>query len=163
MNTWSELSEHEYATIWNRFYTDFKFKPDYYERLKPAIVEPSPFVTFDLSAVNLSDKATMDIDRLFLDSFRTITSTGRVMYSLDWQHTCYRFDPHAVDDIGPIGWYPDGDYYIFLADDFSFGTFGHPWQRLICVFGVSLLGHVENSLRNRLAVLRESTGNEIVG
>jgi len=38
---------------------------------------------------------------------------------------------------------PDGDYHIFLADDFSFGTLGHPWEQTICVFGKPLIDVVE--------------------
>ncbi len=155
MNAWSELTDDEYAAIWDRFYADFNFKPDYHERSKPAIYEPRPFVTFDL-AVSLSDETSTEIDNLLLDSFRAITPVGRLMYSLDWHHTCYRFDPQTADRTGPIGWYPNGDYYIFLADDLSFGTFGHPWQESICVFGASLLGLTERPLREILRVLRES-------
>jgi len=76
------------------------------------------------------------------------------MYSLDWQHTCYRFDPHIAEGFSSISWYPDGDYYIFLSSDLSFG---HPWQQSLCVFGSSLLGVAEQSLRGKLEVLREST------
>ncbi len=155
MNAWTEFTDDEYPAIWDRVYTDLKFKPDYHERLKPAITEPRPFITFDLSPIS-NDEKTGEIDRLFLDSFRAITPAGSLLFSLDWHHTCYRFDPHAVDGIGPIGWYPNGDYYLFLSEDFSFGTFGHPWQESLCVFGASLLGLTEKPLRDRLTVLRES-------
>lgn len=156
MSAWSEFTVDEYAKVWDRFYADFKFKPDYYERTKPAIFEPPPYVTFGLLD-SMSDELWTEIDNQFLDSFRIITPTGRLLYWLDWQHTCFRFDPHVADGFGGMGWYPDGDYYMFLADDFSFGTFGHPWQRSLCVFGASLLGLVEQSLRKRMTVVREST------
>ena len=156
LNAWVKLSESEYAAIWGQFYSDFKFKPDYYERSKPAIAEPSPFVTFDLST-DLTDETRADLDRIVIDSFRAITPSGRVMYSLDWQHTCYRFDPHIVDGIGPIGWFPDGDYSVFLTDDVSCGMFGHSWQQSLCVVGPSLVGFVARPLRDTFTVLREST------
>lgn len=156
MIAWSEFTEDEYANVWDRFYAEFKFRPDYNERSRPAISEPPPFVTFDLSD-NMTVEARTEIDRMFLDSFRIVTPTTWHMFWLDWQHTSYRFEPHVADCFGPMGWYPDGDYYIFLADDFSFGTFGHPWQESLCVFGTSLLGLVEQPLRERLTVVREVT------
>lgn len=157
MNAWLEFSDDDYSVVWDRFYADFQFRPNYHERTKPAISEPTPFVTFDLSA-DLTDETKTDIDRLLLDSFRAVTAPDRVMYSLDWQHTCYRFDPRAVGNTGPIGWFPDGDYHIFLADHFSYGTFGHPWQQSLCVFGQALLNLVERSMCERLNVLRASAG-----
>jgi hypothetical protein len=39
---------------------------------------------------------------------------------------------------------PDGDYHIFLAPDFSWGFFGHPWEWTICVFGAPLLATLEH-------------------
>ncbi|GIH05322.1 hypothetical protein Rhe02_33890 [Rhizocola hellebori] len=41
---------------------------------------------------------------------------------------------------------PDGDCYIYLAEDFQFGTFGHPWESTLCVFGQELLDLVEAEL-----------------
>ena len=162
MNAWLKFTDNDYSVIWDRFYSDFHFKPNYHERSMPAISEPAPFVTFDLSA-DLTDETRADIDSLLLNSFRAVTPPDRVMYSLDWQHTCYRFDPRAVDNMGPIGWFPDGDYHVFLADDFTFGTFGHPWQQSLCIFGQPLLDRVERSMRDSLNVLRAFAGNEIVG
>ncbi len=53
----------------------------------------------------------------------------------------YRNMPFEAAD--PNAWsipvLPDGDYYIFLSPDFRFGTFGHPWEETICVFGQELL------------------------
>ena len=56
--------------------------------------------------------------------------------------------------------FPDGEYCIFLADDFSFGTFGHPWQRSVCVFGAALLEQVEQYLRDAMPLVRESKQTE---
>ncbi|WP_198347940.1 DUF2716 domain-containing protein [Plantactinospora sp. KBS50] len=47
--------------------------------------------------------------------------------------------PENIDPPGRPGWplspYPDGDYSIYLAEGFRFGTFGHPWELSLCVFG----------------------------
>jgi len=63
---------------------------------------------------------------------------------LDWQHPSYWFRPHAVADAtrwppSPVTPFPDGDYYIFLTEDMSQGTFGHPWEQTLCVFGNDLV------------------------
>jgi putative transposase len=60
---------------------------------------------------------------------------------LDWQHPSYRCRPHRVrgeeppDATWPIEVHPDGDYYIWLAEDLRYGTFGHPWEPGLCIFG----------------------------
>lgn len=69
---------------------------------------------------------------------------GDALYALDWQHTWYRVAPHQhPDGLPPLAWpvpvFPDGDYHIFLADDFRFGVFGHPWEQTMCAFGDALL------------------------
>ena len=37
----------------------------------------------------------------------------------------------------------DGDYFIFLAEDFRFGVFGHPWEQTMCIFGQELIEAVK--------------------
>ncbi len=50
--------------------------------------------------------------------------------------------------------YPKGDYYIFLRDDLSEGTFGHPWEQTLCVFGERLLASLGRTLATWLPVIR---------
>ncbi|MFG2520170.1 DUF2716 domain-containing protein [Streptomyces sp. NPDC048527] len=65
------------------------------------------------------------------------------LFALDWQHTSYRFAPQEAGGPGQAAWplspYPDGDYYIFLSEGFRFGSFGHPWEESLCLFGEELL------------------------
>jgi hypothetical protein len=75
------------------------------------------------------------------------------LYALDWQHIGYRFDPRRVDGRGPRwpgGVFPDGDYALYLTSDLRFGTFGHPWEETLCVFGEPLLTAVETRLTTLL-------------
>lgn len=51
--------------------------------------------------------------------------------------------------------FPNGDYYAFFTQDFSAGTFGHPWEQSLCVMGAPLVGTLGVSLRTWLPVLRE--------
>jgi hypothetical protein len=72
------------------------------------------------------------------------------IYALDWQHPGYRFYPHrpfSLNRLGewPIPILPNGDYHIFLEQDFNFGVFGHPWEETICVLGEKLLSILEQN------------------
>lgn len=149
---WHELQSDEYEAVWDRFYSEFDFRPDYHERTIPAIREPSPFKTFDLSKID-SDSLIDELKVIFSSAFSLITKPKHQMFALDWQHTSYKFDPCSSASWS-LGIYPDGDYYIFLADDFSFGTFGHPWQLSLCVFGESLLDITTERVRAIMPQLR---------
>lgn len=51
-------------------------------------------------------------------------------------------DPEAVR----AGTYPNGDYYLHLTHDLRLGTFGHPWEQTLTVWGSSLLTAVQAEL-----------------
>jgi hypothetical protein len=157
MDTWAELDRDEYDLVWDRFDDVFEFRPEYHERVKPAISEPSPFVTFNL-ADDRADARLDAVNALFLNAFRAVIPADGRMFVLDWQHTSYSYFPHRGDGKWPLGIYPDGDYFIFLADDFSFGTFGHPWQLSLCVFGQPLLNALDGRLHQLLNVVRSAGG-----
>jgi hypothetical protein len=61
------------------------------------------------------------------------------MFALDWQHTCWSFDPHATFENWEVPLIPNGDYCLFLAPQLEWGWLGHPWEQSICVFGEPLL------------------------
>ncbi|MFE5023138.1 DUF2716 domain-containing protein [Streptomyces sp. NPDC056656] len=46
----------------------------------------------------------------------------------------------------PLSPYPDGDYYIYLSEDFRMGSFGHPWEESLCLFGEVLLDAVSTEV-----------------
>lgn len=150
--TWQELQRDEYDSVWDRFYAQFDFRPDYYERAMPAIREIKPFETFDLS-IDFDDCKIDSLNAIFANAFSAILEPHHCIYALDWQHTSYKFDPRESAEWS-LSVFPNGDYYIFLADDFSFGTFGHPWQLSLCVFGQTLLNVTSNQVRGILPLLR---------
>jgi hypothetical protein len=149
MPTWSQLPEDDYQEVWDRFYDAFAFRPSVYSESWPGIREPVPSLTYSFAGAYTGDQAVFsafqaDLHGAGLSAFRLVTSGTDFLYALDWQHTSYRFYPHidfAAHD--PEAWavpiLPDGDYSIFLAPDFSFGVFGHPWEQSICIFGEPLL------------------------
>jgi hypothetical protein len=83
---------------------------------------------------------------------------AETLLALDWQHPAYRFSPARQALTWAPEWkipvYPDGDYFAFLTEDFTEGTFGHPWERTICVFGERLVGSLGGSLATWLPVER---------
>ncbi len=155
MAAWEELSRTEYDAVWDRFERRFEFRPSIYESDWPGIREPAPSVTFDISGFyrrdpRASEAMEWDLNLCVLEALRRCTGPSRWLYALDWQHDAYRFYPHRrFEHSDPRAWLvpvlPNGDYYIFLAEGFEFGIFGHPWERTMCVFGPELLGAIGES------------------
>lgn len=69
---------------------------------------------------------------------RVFASTERLLV-LDCQHQSWWFRPHEQatweDRQWPVGVFPNGDYYVFLTEDMTTGTFGHHWEQTLCIFG----------------------------
>ena len=144
---------------WDRFYDEFLFKPNYYERILPAIHEPDPSITFDLSC-EWTDQFVDEMAQEFLKAFRAVTPPGEQLYFLDWQHQCYLFEPHLADTRASVPVLPDGDYHLFLDPEFRFGTFGHPWQQSLTVFGTRLLEALGEPTRVP-AEMRRTVGRQV--
>ncbi len=72
------------------------------------------------------------------DALGDLHGEDEYVIALDWQHFAYEFHPGSrAMPPGPwrIPALPDGDYYLFLAQDFRFGWLGHPWERTVCCYG----------------------------
>lgn len=145
---WEILTEAEVGTAWDRFYAEFNFRPSVHPQDWPGIKEPTPSTTYSISSVYraMSKYRVLenDLDVKALGALQKCVAQEKRLYALDWQHPCYWLYPHRfLDAHSPQAWkvpvLPNGDYYIFLAEDFSFGLFGHPWEQTICVFGQVLL------------------------
>lgn len=151
MNVWTKMLREEEDLIWDRFYSRYNFRPSVSSEEWPAIDEPTPSVTYSLvdTFVNVRDREELlakgsQLNQAMLEAFRQCTSVEESLYVLDWQHLNYQMRPH--EEFPSAKWsewetpvFPDGDYYIFLQKDFRFGTFGHPWEQTLCVFGDPLL------------------------
>lgn len=141
-----ELSDVEECATWDRWHADFAFSPS--TRQFPGIQEPTPSLTWSLDALNDDpgyirlDQFTATVEQAIADC----TPEGGSILVLDWQHPCYRVRPDQARESESFRWplspYPDGDYYIYLAEDFAFGSFGHPWEHTVCLFGTELLARV---------------------
>ncbi|RVW07237.1 DUF2716 domain-containing protein [Prescottella agglutinans] len=147
---------------WDRFTRRFGFRPGLDESTWPAIAEPIPSMTFDLTApagVDGAWESRFDaVNAEALRCFATEFPDDPTFVVLDWQHPGYRFDAavHAAtrDSEWRVPVYPDGDYYIFVREDLGEGTFGHPWEQSLCVFGERLVSSLGRTLATWLPVIR---------
>ncbi|MFJ9546849.1 DUF2716 domain-containing protein [Streptomyces erythrochromogenes] len=131
------------ALLWDRLEREFGFAPDIAKY--PGFAAPAPCATWRLRST-----LTDELDLIVRPALVASTRPGGRLVWLDWQHTGYTFDPHRVGSPGAPDWpgevYPNGDYYLFLHPDLEFGTFGHPWEGTLTVFGTPLLAAVEAEL-----------------
>jgi hypothetical protein len=157
---WGQLVDRD--RNWDRFSAKFGFQPGVNESAWPAIDEPIPSMTFDLTApVDVEGAWQSRFDAVNAEALRCFVSEfteDPTFVVLDWQHPGYRFNAaiHAAtrDAEWRVPVFPDGDYYIFMREDLSEGTFGHPWERTLCVFGERLVGSLGRTLATWLPVIR---------
>ncbi|WP_083750884.1 DUF2716 domain-containing protein [Kribbella sp. ALI-6-A] len=137
------IANPEYREIWDAVYEHFSFKPSVHEF--PGKVDPSPSMTWHLDVVD-DDRLEAIVER----GLRAAVRPGELLRFLDWQHVGFEFDPSRVGRAEYPDWpgvaYPDGDYYLNVTPDLRLGTFGHPWEDTLCVFGADLLAVVRDDL-----------------
>ncbi|OSZ59539.1 hypothetical protein OQI_15670 [Streptomyces pharetrae CZA14] len=144
----SVLPEAEHRRVWDRFSADFRFRPSMSPLTWPGIEEPPASTTWSLALLD-DDPGYARLDRLTAVVKQGLVSCvgpRGALYALDWQHTSYRFTPTETGGPGQPAWplspCPDGDYSILLSEDFRTGSFGHPWEESLCLFGAELLDTV---------------------
>jgi Protein of unknown function (DUF2716) len=68
------------------------------------------------------------------------------------------FLPEALTRNLPPGWprspYPNGDYPVMISEDLHYGSFGHPWEHTLCLFGTDLLDAIADEITHTLPILR---------
>jgi hypothetical protein len=153
---WQGLKKDEHDQIWDRFYRRFEFRASMESAHWPGIAEPVPSLTWDLATSRTdfdepwqSWQSRFDVDddglnRLVMAALQDCLPDDEWVYALDWQHTGYHCWPHQVDPtlrtyMWPVEVFPNGDYHIYTSHDLSFGTFGHPWEATLCVWGAKLI------------------------
>lgn len=150
---WVELDIIRNEAAWNFVYDVLKFRPSMNPASWPGIVEPTDSETYSVGHVYGEPERyrmlTSDLSERLVDALRWCCDDGEHILALEWQHLCYRFDPKSAfkyrsERDWPMPALPNGDYCIFLASDFRFGWFGHPWEQTICIFGGRLLAALAN-------------------
>lgn len=147
ITNWLGVPDDEYEYVWRRIDEEFAFHPGIDPEQWPGFREPVPSVTWDLSVgprtpAGPASRFAVDgdeVNALGLAALRDCVAVGEWVWAMDWQHPGCRFWPHRMTGEWTVPVFPNGDYYIFLAQDFRFGTLGHPWEKTLCVFGAELL------------------------
>lgn len=153
----------EEKLIWDNVYSELGFHPSCAYRGHSMNVK-LPFELKENHAVYAVDEMTDtqidDMQNHMNFVFASILPEGKYMYALDWQHSAFIFDPKKPDELTSLwvedkgchgggyyayfpSFYPDGDYYFFIEQDFSFGFLGHPWRREVWIFGDALVKKTE--------------------
>jgi hypothetical protein len=143
---WREI---EYESSWARFNQRFDFKPDFHERTRPALRLDPDCLVLDLGDL-FADAGpriaagTWAINAAALRAFVWLAGDGDLI-ALNWQHPSWRYSAalNAVrypDPLNlPVPVFPNGDYYAHMKPDLHWGTFGHPWQHSLCIWGDDLV------------------------
>ncbi|MFT3872261.1 MAG: DUF2716 domain-containing protein [Nocardioides sp.] len=142
-DVWREV---DYDSAWTPFNERFGFVANYYERDRPAVQLPPDSLVIDLSPVFEHNgprfaAGEAGINAAALRAFVWLVE-GDELVALDWQHPAYRYSPGRQalsDDIPAIPVFPNGDYYAHMTPDLRWGTFGHPWQQTLTIWGNDLI------------------------
>ncbi|MBG0831674.1 DUF2716 domain-containing protein [Planomonospora sp. ID67723] len=152
-DAYMELEGAEYVKAADSFRSKFHFHPSYYSEEWPSIREPKPSFTWSLLEImndpieeSMEGVKVSRLQSMIEQGISVCTPPGGWVYSIDWYHEAIRFQPRSVGGSGQRRWpgsiFPDGDYYIYVSEDLSFGTFAHPWEKTLCIFGGELISLV---------------------
>ena len=165
MVNWTELESNIEDQVWDRIYKELQFSPGNFKKKQPTFLPPKPYLIFDISHLYGSnfEELYTNLETTVSQAFINCTEEDEFIYVLDWQHTCYLFNPRLEsprDEQGewPIPLYPNGDYYFFIKKDFSFGYIGHPWEERIYIYGPALVEEVKRQSPKLFTKLIEEQG-----
>ena len=152
----------EYDLAWKKLKDAVKFSPNCASRYDKSLFPPfeieQPFVIFDIE--NTTDDDDI-MDKSIMEAFIKCTLPDKRMYAFDWHHSTFLFDPRNPEEQKSVyvpeptvfgdghyetfpHFYPDGDYYLFTAEDMSYGYLAHPWRDEVWVFGDALISEFNN-------------------
>jgi hypothetical protein len=145
------VGEAEYDDLVNRFKRRFAFNASM--RQFPGVTEPEESITWS-NVLDAADEVGPAVRR----ALTACVQPGELVFFADPYHQGSAADLHRVGGPGQPRWnasaIADGDYAINAPYDLRFGTFGHPWEDSLCVWGVDLLAEVSDELDALLPRLR---------
>ena len=148
----------EYDQIWDKIYEKFSFQPSIYSWVTAFDLD-MPHRVYRLPEYVWDEEQEALVERLMAAAIH------EEIYALDWQHPAYTYVPgeeHHMEwydnalktNMYFPTYYPNGDYYFFVAKDLSFGWLGHPWQNKLILFGNKML-HLLDGYESRLGLTVE--------
>ena len=156
------LNDEQRKAVWDRVDNELQFFPNCADRNSDALFPPfvinKNHVIYGIESTN--DDKTEGMESLITKAFIKCTEPGERIFALDWQHSAFLYDPRNADEQQSVfvsdekymgggynayfpGYYPDGDYYFFISEDFRFGYLTHPWRQEVWVFGDELIEEFE--------------------
>jgi Protein of unknown function (DUF2716) len=159
---WIELDEPEREHYWSEFISRFNFKPEARVHLSPAINDPIPSVTFELSmpkagGFGSGEVATKAFEAAVLYSLIRAFRPDQAVIAMEYYSSSYRFWPHRLA-IEPEPWLVEpwlGDVYtILMSDDLTTGMFVYVQMGTLCIFGRPLIDTLAVDLLTWLPVIR---------
>ncbi|MDR1231777.1 MAG: DUF2716 domain-containing protein, partial [Spirochaetaceae bacterium] len=155
---WVIMDGNEEKEIWNKIHNDFCFNPKYNEKTFIFNI-PVDVYNIEFSPLYKDEK---ELNALMISIFTTCMGNDPYMLVLDWQHSCFYYNPRITkkkrnptfikDKRYGDGYnayfpefYPNGDFYFFIAKNFLWGYFTHPWKKRVWVFGEPLMMEIKNN------------------
>ena len=152
---WVILQDSEEVCIWEILDNEYRFNPSMNSNILPFQfnVPVDSYYIGNSPIYYDNEKINEIIKNIFIECM----DDDDFMYVLDWQHTSFKYNPRVKIHIDyPVfvkderfsgggynvyfpEFYPNGDYYFFIAKDFRWGYFTHPWLEKVWVFGEKLM------------------------
>lgn len=143
------LDKELHDQLWDRMLGEYHFSPRW-NPVKSPFSFPHPYQLYRLGEYPWTQEQETRINSIF----ETLVPQDGFLYALDYNHDCFTYNPreriplyyHYYDEERDCNvyfpsYYPDGDFYFFIASDWSFGMLGHPWRKELYLWGDELIAH----------------------
>jgi len=162
------LNNDQYKSVWDRVYNELQFYPSMRASDIPFVIKQRhtvykikiKYIYDRIKNIEMFDNIE-NMEKLISNAFINCTRQGERIYALDWQHSAFLYDPRNPDEQRSFfvkddryfgggynaefpEYFPDGDYYFFISEDFRFGYLTHPWRQEAWVFGDELIEEFES-------------------
>lgn len=153
---WDILEDNLVDKIWDVVYEKYNFNPHNKDVYKLDFKHH----VYDISNLKI-DWQSNQFNKIIKDIFIKCMKDNKFMYALDWQHSCFSYNPKClnlrdnptfINDLSfeqggyyahfP-SFYPNGDYYLFIDSDFKWGYLTDPWNLKLLVYGKCLMNEIE--------------------
>ena len=156
---WEILPDEEEKAVWDIINSEFHFNPS--GKADKTFTFPFEVNCYDIDYQKCDNNP--EFDEIVKNIFRECMGNDEWMYALDWQHTCFHYNPRVKDENEyPVfhedkrydgdgyeiyfpEFYPNGDFYFFIAKDLSWGWLGHPWKAKVWIYGKNLRNLIEKN------------------
>jgi len=145
------LNKKQSCYVYDRIDNELHFRPGYNVgrylfNQKPPFEINKSYIIYDIK--NVTDEQVDIMNDIISKCFIEASDENDRIYAIDWNHEEFICKPSDLknkkDESGHYlpCFYPDGDYYFFISEDFRFGYLAHPWRMEVWIFGTDLINAV---------------------